>query len=58
MNRSRLPVGSKVSEETVLRGFMRNIHHAAHLGTNAARPHFRAYLDAKRRLAELKALRG
>lgn len=45
-----LPKGSKVTEAQVLRGFMRNIEHAAlhcgHAGGGARL----AYFDAKRRL--------
>ena len=34
--------------------FMANIHYAAHLGTDAARPYRLAYLDAQRKIAETR----
>ena len=48
-----LPKGSKISETQVLRGFMRNIEHAAlHCGPAGMGARL-AYFDAKRRLATI-----
>lgn len=48
-----LPEGSKISEAQVLRGFMRNVEHAALRCGPAGGGARIAYFDAKRRLAEI-----
>jgi hypothetical protein len=51
----KLPDGSKVTEAQVLRRFAANIHHAASLGTAAAAPYRRAWVDAIRRARAAEA---
>jgi hypothetical protein len=51
----KLPEGSKVTKAQVLRRFAANIHYAASLGTAAAAPYRRAWVDAIRRARAFEA---
>ncbi len=53
----KMPEGSKITEAQVLRRFAANIRHAAFLGTAAAQPYRRAWINAMRRARAIRGLK-